>query len=97
MLIVENNLFFALALISQLKQLNLTHDLILDKTEAYEKIEQRLEDGQSYKLILISQCITCINDGIDLCKDIQRLSSDKIPESSESHYVCLMSSYTNVD
>ena len=45
MLIVENNLFFALALISQLKKLNLTHDLILDKTEAYEKIEQRLEDG----------------------------------------------------
>ncbi len=42
----------------------------MDKEEAFEKIESRLEEnGNAYKLILVSQNIQCINDGIEFCKD----------------------------
>ena len=54
------------------------------------------EDQTNYKLILVSQSLSCINDGIQFCRDLQQLSSDIMPETHESQYVCLMSSFTEI-
>ena len=54
-LIVDNNVYFALALINQLKRLGLSYDHVQEADKAEKKIEKRFTKYQSYyRLILVS-------------------------------------------
>ena len=62
----------------------------MDPQEALQKIKRRRENNNSaYKLILISQSLSIMHDGIELCKDIMSLN-EQAPERQQKPYVSLM-------
>ena len=70
-LIIDNDIFFTLAIIKHLKQLGLSYDHVLEADQALPRIRKHFKKYNSnYRLILVSQSMQSFNDGIDLSKAI---------------------------
>ena len=92
-LLAENNLIFAMSLISQLKSFGVNCDLAYEPEEALEKVREKYESQSSsyYKLVLISQSLETFGDGFDICKQISSLYKGESDIEARDYSICLLS------